>query len=153
MTTKSEEAYKFIASHPLATLSTASSQGEPWGANIYCVVDENFDFYFMTHAESKKYKNLVKNPKAALTLVDNEEQTTVQAVGKVVELADDSEEVREAFRKLARVRPPGELRWTPPVSKMTNGKIAVFHLKPTELRFSKFNTHHNPPHPDVEQII
>ncbi len=153
METKYEEAYKFIESHPLATLSTASAQGEPWGANIYCVASEELNFYFMTHVESKKYQNLIKNPKAALTLVDNNEQTTIQAIGSVAELPDESEEVRVAFGKLARIRPPGELQWTPPVSKMTNGKIAVFRLKPTMLKFSRFDTRHHPPHPDIKQII
>lgn len=153
MISKAEETYTFLSQHTVASLSTVSKEGEPWGANVYYTVSEKFIFYFMTHVESKKCYNLKANPKVALTVVANKEQATVQLTGNATELSDDSQELKEAFRQLAHVRSPGDLRWTPPVSKMRNGKIVVFRVVPTFLKFSKFNTNHLPPRPDIEHII
>ena len=145
-------AQDFLSSQTVAVLSTATKAGQPWGAAIYYATNETLHFFFMTHKESKKYRDLKENPIAAITVSSNEEQTTVQAAGEVIELEATSEESSEAFRMLAAIRPPGELSWKPPVSKLDGGEIVVFKLIPSTLQFSQFGTKHQS-QADVTQII
>ncbi len=147
------EAYSFLTTHPVAILSTSTHDSRPWGAAVYYAIDESFNFFFMTHVESRKCQNLSENPYAAITVASNDEQTTAQVSGLAVKLLGDDNEANEAFRKLAAIRPPGAQTWSPPVSKMDTGKIMVFKLKPDTLQFSQFNTNHTPPSADITKII
>lgn len=90
--------------------------------------------------------------RASLTVVDDEAQTTVQAVGDITELDDTSVEHSEAFGKLALVRPPGEVSWTPPVSKMSNGETVVLRLRPSSVQFTDFDSR-EPVHDSAKKLI
>lgn len=134
---KKRAALEFLKAHKVGILSTASSQGKPWGAAIYFAVDEDFDFYFLTHISSAKYKNIHENKSVALTVVDDYAQTTIQVSGEVDELTLSDERDR-AFQLLATVHPPGQFAWAPPVAKLHEGTIVVMKLKPNSLRMSNF---------------
>lgn len=139
-TTSHQKAQAFLEEHKVAVLSTASEKGEAWGAAIYYVVDENLAFYFFTHVGSKKYRNLQEHPQAALTIVDDYQQTTVQASGKIAEVPM-GEELDRAYRQLAQVHPPGQFSWVPPVSKIHDqGSTAVLKFTPDEVQYSQFKT-------------
>ncbi|MCW2763413.1 MAG: hypothetical protein JWR85_3614 [Marmoricola sp.] len=47
-----QKVHAFLRQHHMGVLSTVSSDGEPWGAAIYFIVDEDFTFYFVTRAET-----------------------------------------------------------------------------------------------------
>ena len=149
-TTSRGQALAFLEERKVAVLSTVSEKGEAWGAAIYYVIEQNFTFYFFTHVESKKYKNIQAHPQAALTVVDDPTQTTVQVSGKIAKVPM-SEELNTVYRQLARIHPPGQLRWAPPVSKnYDEGPLAVLKLTPDEVRFSQFKL--DKPHSDVSII-
>lgn len=146
-------ALTFLEEHKLAVLSTASEKGEVWGAAIYYAIDEEFNFYFFTHVESKKYRNLKQHPQAAITVADDYKQATVQTAGKVAEIPM-GEELNEAYRKLVLVHPPGQFSWVPPVSKIHDqGQMTVLKLTPETLQFSEFKpeTHQSGEH--VTRVI
>lgn len=148
---KHSETYTFLDGHELGVLSTATSQAVPVGAAIYYVVDEALNFYFLTHVTSQKYKNIHENPKAALTVVDNYAQTTVQATGVVTEV-EAGDEHDKAYRKLALVHPPGQFAWIPPVSKIHEGETKLLKLTPQSLRFSNFSPE-KVGSPQIKEII
>src|SRR6266542_4268696 len=140
-----KDASTFLNEHKLAVLSTASEKGEVWGAAVYYVVDEKLNFYFFTHVESKKYRNLKEHPQVALTVTDDYAQTTVQASGEVAEVPM-GEELNAAYRKLVLVHPPGQFSWVPPVSKLHDqGEMTVLKLTPHMLQFSHFKPETNRP--------
>lgn len=150
MNTSHQKTYDFLKAHPCGVLSTASKDGLPWGAVVYYVADERLNFYFLTHTSSKKYKNLQEQPHAALTVADNDQQTTVQAAGKIATL-EIGDEMNDAYRKIVEIHPPGEYSWVPPVSKLHNGETMVLKLTPTHVRFSKFIPSQSEPH--IEEVI
>lgn len=140
MDTKQHESHKFLQNHTLAVLSTVSEEGAPWGAAIYYIVGEHdLAVYFLTHASTRKYRNLADNSRAAITVVDNYGQATVQMEGIIHEI-EFGEEHDEAFRRIAEVHPPGQFAWVPPVSKMHDGSTVLLKLVPEKVRFSQFNT-------------
>lgn len=139
MKTTYKEPYDFLSQHKLAVLSTTADKGV-WGAAIYYVIDDTLTFYFFTKTESKKYQHILKDPHVAITVADDEAQTTVQAAGRAEELSI-GEELNEAYRKLAQIHPPGEISWKPPVSKLNDdGQTVVLKLQPTILQFAEFKS-------------
>lgn len=153
MSDAKETALKFLEDHKLGVLSTASSDGKVWGAAIYYVVDEQLNFYFFTHVETTKYRNLKGHPQVALTVVDDYAQTTVQAEGKVAEMPI-GEELNAIRRKLALVHPPGQFSWVPPVSKIHDqGERVVLKLTPETLQLSHFKSETNHPGGYVTKVI
>jgi len=138
MNTEYKNAYNFLLGHKFAVLSTTSKNAKPWGSTIYYVVDEKLNFFFLTHVESTKYHNLKEQPQAAITVPDDIEQSTVQAVGAVTEVPLGPER-DHAFRMIVQVHPPGQFEWIPPVTKMDAGEVLLLKLTPEVLRFSDFS--------------
>jgi nitroimidazol reductase NimA-like FMN-containing flavoprotein (pyridoxamine 5'-phosphate oxidase superfamily) len=117
------------------------------------MVDEQFEFYFFTHVDTKKYRNLKEHPQVGLTITDDYTQTTVQASGEVTEVPL-GEEFDTAYRKLVLVHPPGQFSWVPPVRKMHDrGETAILKLVPQVLQFSSFKPEKYNPGGYVTRII
>lgn len=137
----------------MGVLSTVSADGEPWGAAIYYVADEDFTFYFVTRVETFKYQNLDKNPHAALTIADADAQTTVQASGLVTKLPPE-EYVEIVFNKLGKIRPKGDPHWSPPLAKLHKGNYMPLQLLPTKLQYANYKDAKSDIHADyIEKII
>jgi len=137
MDPKHQEAYTFLQAHKLGVLSTQSSEGQLWGAAIYYYVDDRFNFYFLTHTDTQKYRNLREYPRVALTVADDYTQTTVQTAGGVTELPPGDER-DDIFQKLTAIHPAGQYSWVTPVKKMSEGEVALMKLTPDVLQFSNF---------------
>lgn len=150
---KHTKVHDFLRHHPMGVLSTVTADGEPWGAAIYYVADENFNFYFVTRVGTSKYHNLDKTPLAALTVADAASQTTVQAMGTVskVPVKDYADIV---FDKLAKLRPKDDLHWSPPLSKLHEGNYMPLRLTPSKLNYADYKHIKHDTHADyIEQII
>ncbi len=132
-----KEPYDFLTRHKVAVLSTTDGKDEVWGAAIYYAVNEALTFYFFTKKDSKKYQQIIKNPQAALTVVDDAGQTTVQAAGQIEEVPLD--EQNAAYQKLVLVHPAGEFSWKPPVNKL-DGETVLLKLSPTTLQYANFQS-------------
>jgi uncharacterized protein YhbP (UPF0306 family) len=145
-----KEPYDYLTRHKVAVLSTTDGKGGVWGAAIYYAINESLTFYFFTKKDSKKYQQILKNAQAALTVVDDTEQTTVQAAGRIEEVPLD--EQNEAYRKLVLVHPAGEFSWKPPVSKL-DGETVLLKLSPTTLQYANFQSGSHESSDHISKII
>lgn len=140
-TTSYTKARDFLENHKVAVLSTVSEKGEAWGAAIYYVIDvqdDQFVFYFFTHVDSQKYRNIQQHSQVALTVLDDYQQATVQTSGKISEVPM-GDELDAAYRKLTLVHPPGQFSWVPPVSKIHDqGAIILLKFVPKKMQLSYF---------------
>lgn len=142
----------FLKHHPMGILSTVTPDGGPWGAAIYYVADENFNFYFVTRVETLKYHNLDTNPVAALTIADPETQVTVQASGHISEVpVEDYTDI--VFNKLAKIKPKDDPHWAPPLAKIHKGNYMPLCLTPTKMQYADFKQHKPEIHADYIQKI
>jgi general stress protein 26 len=150
---KHQKVHDFLKHHPMGVLSTADSEGKPWGAAIYYVADEDFNFYFVTRVETFKYHNLDKNPVAALTIADADSQTTVQARGNIYKVpVKDYMDI--VFTKLAKIGPKDDPHWAPPLSKIQAGNYMPLFLTPTKLQYANYKDRKADIHADyIEKII
>jgi len=148
-----QKVHAFLKHHPMGVLSTLSVDGSPWGSAIYYVSDENFNFYFVTRAETFKYKNIEKNSHVALTIADNESQTTVQVAGTISPIpVEDYMEI--VFGKLTKVRPKDDNNWAPPLAKIRKGNYMPLCITPSKLQYADYKHIKSGPHSSyIENII
>ena len=156
MTTKTPQYNKvleFLQKHPMGILSTVGEDSTPWGAAIYYIVDEDFNFYFVTRSETFKYQNIKNNSGVALTIADPETQQTVQLSGKVSTMPVQKY-MDVFFDKFAAIRPEGDYKWAPPVDKLQAGKYVPLQIIPTKLQYADYGKNRIEVHGDyIEQII
>lgn len=136
-THKQQKVHDFLKQHPTGVLSTVSRHGEPWGAAVSFVADEGLNFFFMTRAGTLKYGNIEANPLAAITIVDQAEQTTVQAMGTISRVAA-KDTIDVVFKKLAAAKPHGDSQWVPPIIKVHQGDYMVLRLTPSKLQYANY---------------
>lgn len=140
-----KDIYLFLKQNKSAVISTVNLENMPEGAEIYYGVDRDFNFYFVTGDKTRKYANIKRNPKAALTITDEYMLTTVQIEGAVEEVTSvkkNSKSVKLLTEALTpTVRQTIAHIWDPipPILKMENGKIVIFKIKPYWLRYANFN--------------
>lgn len=150
---KHKKVHDFLHHHPVGVLSTVSPDGTPWGAAVYYIVDEDFNFFFVTRTKTIKYQNLDKNPFAAFTIADGPTQTTVQVSGKISKVPIQ-DYVDIYFDKFAKIRPEGNPDWTPPLSRLHMGNYMPFRLTPTRLHYADYGHIESDDHTDsIEKII
>jgi pyridoxine/pyridoxamine 5'-phosphate oxidase len=85
MKTDQEIVSEFIKQHPLAVLSTVTSDALPEAAVVGIHPGDNFEIIFGTFRTSRKYANLEKNPRVAL-VIGWDKGKTVQYEGEAKEL-------------------------------------------------------------------
>jgi nitroimidazol reductase NimA-like FMN-containing flavoprotein (pyridoxamine 5'-phosphate oxidase superfamily) len=148
-----QKVYEFLKHNPMGVLATVSSDGKPWGAAVYFVVDQDLTIYFVTRADTFKYQNIEERPFASLTVVDEEHQRTAQMAGEVTKLP--YEQYMDIFfgrlEKVAREETDG---WAPPLHKVHAGNYIPLVLKPTKLQYADYGQRESDSHADyIEEII
>lgn len=137
----------------MGVLSTATTESAPWGSAIYFYADENFDIYFVTRADTQKYKNITNNPEVALTVADEASQTTVQIAGTITAVPPH-DYLEVLFHKLDKIHPRGDETWTPPPNKIHKGNFMPLKLTPSRLQYADYGTYKLDPDASyVETII
>lgn len=132
----------FLARTGVAVLATADAGGKPHAATVYITVDKQLDLYFVTKRDTQKCRNLQANPWAAIAVYDTSTQTTVQADGTVVEVADVHQQewiFKDIWRLAAQTSPGG----IPPTTRLIAGGYIVFRLSAPSLRMATFSSKNN----------
>lgn len=119
----------FIRKQRIAVISTVSPEGSPQGAVIEFGETDELEIIFSTFDRSRKYKNIVNNPRVAFT-IGWDEGVTVQYEGTCSELVDDELEQGKAnyFTKN-----PNAQKW-----ENVEG-MRFFKVTPTWIRYSDLN--------------
>ena len=126
-----ELVHQFIKQYKLGVIATTNEAGRPEAALVGIAVSDKLEIIFDTLTTSRKYHNILRNPRVAVVIGwDNE--TTVQYEGVAEVLGDDkeAENLREIYYQ---VYPDGRER-----AKTWPGLV---HIKiiPRWLRYSNFN--------------
>ena len=100
-----ERYHKLVEACSHFTLATASAAGDPEAAIMAFAAGLDFRLYFYTLDDSRKYANLSRNPRAAVTLYSPPEYA--QLDGEVRELAG---EAAEAAQRAILEHVPGDRR-------------------------------------------
>jgi uncharacterized pyridoxamine 5'-phosphate oxidase family protein len=122
-------------SQPLAVFSTVSEAGKPESATMYYLCDESLNIFFVTRYESRKYKNLMKNPSMAFVLTSELPPKTVQVEGTAAEVIDPQEQVTYFDKLIAKANEGLALL---PVEQIPAGEMVFMKMTPTWIRYGNF---------------
>ena len=119
-----------------AVIASCPGDGDTHAATVYYYVDGNFNFYFLTATNTKKYSNLLENPNAAIVVGFGPSYTTIQGQGTVQLLTKSSDEENEAIAHIKkRLQDHNDETW--PVFQLDaydDESIAVFRFIPDRLK-------------------
>lgn len=127
----------FLEDTPVGVLSTVDPNGNPHGVVIYFVIDGNFNVYFLTRAETRKYDNLKHHNHAMLTVFDPESQTTAQITGRATEV-EDSYQVNEIANQMVQASLKTSEAEVPPITKLSAGEAVAFKIEPVQIRMAVY---------------
>ena len=121
--------YDQIRQFRLAVLATTSGDHQPEAAVVGIAITNDLEIVFDTVRSSRKYRNLIAQPKVAL-VIGWKNETTIQFEGDAVELGSDADAYREVYYA---VFPDGRDRAD------TWEGLTHFVIRPRWIRYSNFN--------------
>ena len=125
--TDTEKIYNFIKGYDLAVLATVTSHVLPQAAVVGFSERENLELIFGTSNQSRKYQNLLKNPRVAV-VIGWDQGKTVQYEGEAVELTDSTERQEAMNIHLSKI---------PSVAKyLSDPNEAIFKIIPKWVRYT-----------------
>ena len=125
----------YVERNPAAVLSTTGSDG-PHGSVIYVVPASHGTLCFVTKNKTKKYANLAEHPLVSLTIFNEKESSTLQAVGSAY--TADSLELKEFVMDKMRKAHAMMADWLPPVTKLNGGEYVVIGIELTYARLAEY---------------
>ncbi len=127
----------FIKDNHLLVLATADA-GHINTSPIYYLFEDDFTFNVLFKSDSHKYNNLISDPQVAFTILNEKDQTAVdaRAVAHEVDNFDELKKTIDGF--LAKVHKE-EFAWPPPVDKLDLGELKSFKLDVSWMRYSNFD--------------
>lgn len=141
---EAESALAFLKSRTMAAISTASKDGRPELAFVYYVVDDDFNFFFITRRDSAKFRNFLENRRLAAAVADEDEVKTVQMAGPAEEVLDEAEIARHTHMIVRSPRLAGlymrnaPMKFLPPRAPEPDGThFALLRMRPAWMRWMR----------------
>lgn len=133
------EAQHLINQNHFVTVATATLDGQPSAATVFCVMNEHGTLYFPTRSQSKKYKNILVNPHVSVVCTQNAAPVTLQIYGSAREVTtDELSKVMETIMKASMNENTVRSHWLPPIHRMNNGQFTFIKIEPSWMRISDF---------------
>lgn len=130
------EIVSYVKDNPVMVLGTVNASGHPHGAAIYVCATAADQLYFITKTDTQKFKNIEHNPNVSVTIVNPDDNTTLQAQGKA-SVVESPVLLEEVMAKMTRIyaRSPD---WLPPIAKLHAGPYQVVGIKLSNSRLAHF---------------
>lgn len=130
MTVSKADIYSFIRERKSGIVCTVSQNGEPQAARVYIAVTPELELIFYTLQTNRKCVNLRRDPRIAVVIGWDSEQT-LQYEGTAKELCAEELDAAKAIYLDMLPDRSGRMGWP---------GLTFFRVKPTWLRFSNYDT-------------
>ncbi len=125
------KALEFLREHRSAVISSISEAGLPQSATVTFLVDDDLNLFFVTRKSSRKYANMMKNPKVAVVVgFDPDHPSTIQMEGEAHEADGNRLVMLLQFSKDMAFR---EQWW--PLLKIAGLDFVIMEVKPDWMRW------------------
>ena len=123
--------HAFLVQHRLSVLGSICAEGNPQSALVGIAVTPELEIVFDTVKSSRKYPNLIQNPKCSFTIGGwGAGEQTVQYEGEARELTSpELERYQEIYFKV----------WPECLAHMSWPGIVYFAVRPTWIRYSDYD--------------
>jgi len=122
---------EFLKNNNVAVISTVSPDNQPMSAIIYYIVDDNFNFYFMSK-NTRKVQNIEMNNKVALQIGNGNAPVGAQIhgeAGKIIGDAEFDEKRDQLIQSLLHNK------FSPPIFEIEGEEFVIYNIKPTWMRW------------------
>ncbi len=123
----------FLHAWPDVTLATSDLHGQPQAATVGVAVTPERGLVFDTLDSTRKYPNLIANPKVALVIGWDATGRTIQYQGEATLLTPGTPDF-DRYQTIYLARFPGGRE------RLTWPGLCYFHVRPTWIRYSDFRT-------------
>lgn len=121
-----QQILEFLSRNHIFNLATVSPEGKPNAAILLYIIDDQFNFYFSTHAESQKSLNLQNHPFLSASLYQ------LGYMGAQIE--GEAEIIQEEALRQKIINKLAEKavskNFYPPLLRITGQNYVVFKIKP-----------------------
>lgn len=129
-----EEALDFIKKNNTAVIATVY-KGEPFASAIHYVADDNWNIYFMSQRNTKKYFNISSQQKASVVIGSGPKHISIQSRG-VVDMVT-GKVADEVYEKIKWLKGSHIIENLPleEMNKFKDKKPVAFKFEPLESHF------------------
>lgn len=126
----SKRAKEIIEKIDYITIASVTPEGMPWNSPVYSAFDDDYNFYWGTHIDSQKAKNIQNNENVFLVIYDSTvppgtgEGVYVQAKSRQL---SEPDEIQHAYETLRNRRPT---HFWEPEAFSEEGPIRLFIAEP-----------------------
>lgn len=133
-----ESITSYVDRNPVAILGTINADGTPHGAAVYVCTDghEKRTIYFLTKTETTKFRNLTSDSRVSITIVNPDENSTLQSNGEAFEV-EDPRLIDRIMTKLTEQHAHAK-NWLPPISKIHGGAYVMVGVRLSGARLAWF---------------
>ncbi len=120
---------------PLGVISTVNPLNKPESSTVYYMSNDALDIYFITRSESRKYKNIQKNPNVSFVISNEYPPQTIQLEGSASEVTDPDEQLKYYDLLSARAKEKSSM---PPFEQIVTGELVFMKITVLWARFGNF---------------
>ena len=129
-------ALAFLKRHRTGVLATTGSDNVPHASTVHYFADDDFNIYFLTLINSRKFKALSAHPRVALVVSTEEVPQTLQLEGMASDVSLD-EKVAKKKNKLFEILNSNPLFYGP-ITKLDPADRAIVWIRPAWIRWADY---------------
>lgn len=131
-----KDALAFLQRHKTGVLATTEREYQVHASMIYYTADKDFNIYFLTSADTRKFRALQAHPQVAFTVSIPDVPQTLQIEGMAMDITLDHEAAKkkEELFEVLNSNP-----WFyGPVAKLDSAATVVVWIRPTWVRWADY---------------
>ncbi len=130
------DALAFLERHKTGVLATVSPEGTAHASMVYYTADDNFNIYFLTLTNSRKFASIQAHPQVAFTVSIPDVPQTLQIEGMAMDISLDEEGARKKDQLFEVLN--SNPWFYAPVTKLDPATSAIVWVRPTWIRWADY---------------
>lgn len=130
------DALAFLKRHKTGVLAAAGHDNHPHASAVYYASDDNFNIYFLTLKNSRKYEALSAHPQVAFVIGTEGVPQTLQIEGLAKDITLDTN-AQEKIGNVAEVLMANPV-FAAPITKLDPASSALIWIRPTWIRWADY---------------
>lgn len=130
------DALTFLKNHKVGVIATFAGEYQVHATMVYYTADDEFNIYFMTFINTRKFKAIQAHPQVAFTVSTQDVPQTLQIEGMAMDISLDQDAAakKDELLKVLNSNP-----WFyPPPAKLDPTESVVVWIRPTWIRWADY---------------
>lgn len=131
-----QDALTFLKHNKAGVIATIAREYEIHASMVYYTADDDFNIYFLTQINSRKFAALSAHPQVAFTIATPDVPQTLQIEGMAMDISLDEEESKkkDGLFEILNTRFP----FVAPLTKLDPAELVMVWIRPTWVRWADY---------------